>query len=69
MSGYFKYKFSLKLTSIGKTGMELSGSISEKAKDAILKAIMTDDRERICAKSIKETWDESQAKLKEQNGG
>ena len=25
-----------------------------------LKMGMTDDRERICAKSIKETWDESQ---------
>ena len=60
MSGYFEYKFSLKLTATGKTGIDLSGTISEFAKDAILSAIMRDDRERICAASIKKTWDESQ---------
>lgn len=54
MSVYFEYKFSLKLTATSKTGMELSGIISEKAKDAILKAIMTDDRERTRAALIQE---------------
>ena len=43
MSKYAKYKFVLKLTATGKTGMELSGAISEFAKDAILKAIWTDE--------------------------
>ena len=54
----------LKLTATGKTGMELSGTISEFARDAILNALLRDDRERICAASIKKTWEESQASKK-----
>jgi len=56
-----EYKFVFKLTNNNKARMELSGTISESAKDAILKILMTADPDLIGASIIEEEIKKLQA--------
>jgi len=56
-----EYKFVFKLTNNNKARMELSGTISESAKDAIFKILMTADPDLIGASIIEEEIKKLQA--------